>query len=87
MSQILGLSSKYLRKLLQEGQLPGVYCGTRYMVNYPATVKMLSEKYNAPAKKAAAVPEERTRPFDKSEKIMTIPYSQVESDQVRSRAR
>ena len=41
-AKISGLSSKYLRRLLKESRLPGIYCGTRFMVNYPEFIKAVS---------------------------------------------
>ncbi len=40
---ITGLSEKYLRRLQKERKLPGVYSGTRFLVNYAALIKYLSE--------------------------------------------
>ena len=39
---ITGLSEKYLRRLQREQKLPGVYSGTRFLVNYASLMKYLS---------------------------------------------
>ena len=39
---ITGLSEKYLRRLQREDKLPGVYSGTRFLVNYAALIKSLN---------------------------------------------
>ena len=39
---ITGLSEKYLRSLQKENKLPGVYSGTRFLVNYAALIKSLN---------------------------------------------
>jgi len=39
---ITGLSEKYLRRLQKEDKLPGVYSGTRFLVNYAALIKSLN---------------------------------------------
>ena len=39
-----GLSPSFLRKLLKEGKLPGVYCGNRFMVNIPLLLESLNEQ-------------------------------------------
>lgn len=40
--RISGLSERYLRRLRREGKLPGIYCGTRFMVNLPILVDMMT---------------------------------------------
>ena len=40
--RISGLSERYLRRLCREGKLPGIYCGTRFMVNLPIPVDMMT---------------------------------------------
>ncbi len=39
---ITGLSEKYLRRLQKENKLPGLYSGTRFLVNYAALMKSLN---------------------------------------------
>ncbi len=39
---ITGLSEKYLRRLQKEQKLPGVFSGTRFLVNYASLMKYLS---------------------------------------------
>lgn len=39
-----GLSASYLRRLLKEGNLPGVFCGAKFMVNVPALLDSLSSQ-------------------------------------------
>ena len=39
---ITGLSEKYLRRLQKENKLPGVYSGTRFLVNYASLIRYLS---------------------------------------------
>ena len=39
---ITGLSEKYLRSLQKENKLPGVYSGSRFLVNYASLMKYLS---------------------------------------------
>ena len=38
---ITGLSEKYLRRLQKEQKLPGVFSGTRFLVNYASLMKYL----------------------------------------------
>ena len=45
--KVTGLSEHYLRKLLKEGQLPGFYVGTRYMVNLRELRLLLQSKESA----------------------------------------
>ncbi|MCI7092831.1 MAG: helix-turn-helix domain-containing protein [Lachnospiraceae bacterium] len=40
---ITGLSEKYLRRLQKENKLPGVYSGTRFLVNYASLIRYLSD--------------------------------------------
>jgi len=39
---ITGLSEKYLRRLQKEQKLPGIYSGTRFLVNYASLMEYLS---------------------------------------------
>ena len=39
---ITGLSEKYLRNLQKEKKLPGVYSGSRFLVNYASLMQYLS---------------------------------------------
>lgn len=39
--EITGLSEKFLRKLQKENRLPGIYSGTRFMVNYASLLRYL----------------------------------------------
>lgn len=39
---ITSLSEKYLRRLQKEQKLPGVFSGTRFLVNYASLMKYLS---------------------------------------------
>ena len=39
---ITGLSEKYLRRQQKEQKLPGVFSGTRFLVNYASLMKYLS---------------------------------------------
>ena len=41
-ARVSGLSEKYLRQIQKEKKLPGIYCGTRYMVNFPMLMQALS---------------------------------------------
>ena len=40
-AEITGLSEKFLRKLQKENRLPGIYSGTRFMVNYASLLRYL----------------------------------------------
>ena len=37
-----GLSEKYLRRLQKQNKLPGVYSGSRFLVNYASLIQYLS---------------------------------------------
>lgn len=39
---ITGLSEKYLRRLQKQNKLPGVYSGSRFLVNYASLIQYLS---------------------------------------------
>ena len=39
---ITGLSEKYLRRLQKAGKLPGVYSGSRFLVNYASLIQYLT---------------------------------------------
>lgn len=42
-SQLTGLSEKFLRNMHKQNKLPGIYCGSRFMVNYPKLIKIMSQ--------------------------------------------
>ena len=37
-----GLSEKYLRRLQKQNKLPGLYSGSRFLVNYASLIQYLS---------------------------------------------
>lgn len=48
------LSEHQLRIMLKRGQLPGVYCGNRYMVNVDALIAQINKESMANVKTEAA---------------------------------
>ena len=41
---VTGLSEKYVRKLLKDGELPHVMSGSRCLVNVPLLIEMMNKK-------------------------------------------
>lgn len=42
-ARFTGLSECSLRKMLSEGKLPGIYCGTRFMVDCERLISQIRE--------------------------------------------